>query len=97
DLPLVRAYDVITCLEVLEHVINPLDVVRHLAEHLKPGGRLLLNFSDDPGRENLAQSAAERADTLAYLNGSLIGEVPLGPGELYARYVKPAARGRPGS
>ena len=92
DLPLRRAYDVITCLEVLEHVINPLDVVRHLAEHLKPGGRLLLNFSDDPGRENLLESAAQRADTVAYLDAHLVAEVPLGPGELYARYVKPGTR-----
>ena len=32
DLPLTSTYDVITCLDVLEHVINPLDVVKHLVE-----------------------------------------------------------------
>jgi len=92
DLPLVRAYDVIMCLEVLEHVVNPLEVVRHLVEHLKPGGRLLLNFSDDPGRENLVESAAERAATVTYLDTHLVGEVTLGPQELYARYVKPSSK-----
>ena len=94
DLPLVRAYDVITCLEVLEHVINPLEVVRHLAEHLKPGGRLFLNFSHDPGKENLVESAAERAATVAYLDAHLVAEIPLGPDEWYACYVKPAGGGR---
>jgi SAM-dependent methyltransferase len=89
DLPLARAYDVITCLEVLEHVINPLDVVRHLAEHLKPGGRLFLNFSHDPGRENLVESAGQREATVAYLEAHLIAEIPLGADEWYARYRKP--------
>jgi SAM-dependent methyltransferase len=89
DLPLRHAYDVIACLEVLEHVINPLEVVRHLAEHLKPGGRLVLNFSNDPGRENLVESAAQRAATVDYLDGRLIAEVRLGPDEMYARYRKP--------
>jgi len=92
DLPLTRTYDVIACLEVLEHVINPLEVVRHLAEHLKPGGRLFLNFSHDPGRENLVESAAQRAETVAYLDAHLTAEVPLGPDEWYASYVKPGAR-----
>jgi len=95
DLPLRRAYDVMTCLEVLEHVVNPLEVVRHLVEHLKPGGRLLLNFSDDPGRENLVESAAEREATVAYLASRLVAEVPLGPGELYACYVKPSSKEAP--
>ena len=92
DLPLTRTYDVIACLEVLEHVINPLEVVRHLAEHLKPGGRLFLNFSHDPGKENLVESAAQRAETVAYLDAHLTAEVPLGPDEWYASYVKPGAR-----
>lgn len=89
DLPLRGRYDVIACLEVLEHVINPLEVVRHLAEHLKPGGRLVLNFSDDPGRENLVESAAQRAATVAYLDRHLAAEVPLGSAEHQARYRKP--------
>ena len=70
-------------------------MVRHLVEHLKPGGRLLLNFSDDPGRENLVESAAEREATVAYLASRLVAEVPLGPGELYACYVKPSSKEAP--
>jgi SAM-dependent methyltransferase len=91
-LPLVRAYDVITCLDVLEHVINPLTVVRHLSERLKPGGTLLVNFVDDEGGENLAESARERAETIDYLNETLTPVVPLtkqGPAAVDARYVKP--------
>lgn len=92
DLPLVKAYDVITCLDVLEHIVNPLDVIRHLAEHLKPGGTLHLNFIDDAGDENLAEAAAQRAESIAILDRELRGEVPLHaavPNEIYGRYVKP--------
>jgi 2-polyprenyl-3-methyl-5-hydroxy-6-metoxy-1,4-benzoquinol methylase len=94
DLPLARGYDVITCMDVLEHVVNPLEVVRHLVEHLKAGGTLHLNFIHAPGGENLAEAAEERADTLAYLGRTLRAEVPLHvevPDEVYGRYVK--ARG----
>jgi SAM-dependent methyltransferase len=90
ELPLRRSYDVITILEVLEHVVNPLDVVRHLVAHLRPGGTLFLNFSDDAGRENLVESAAERDAVLAYLDESLEAVVPLRGDEPYARYVKPS-------
>jgi len=93
DLPLVRSYDAITCLEVLEHVINPLEVVRHLAAHLKPGGSLFVNFVDEPGGdENLAESAAQRAATIEFLGRDLRGIVPLhakGPQETHGHYVKP--------
>ncbi|MGH6953185.1 MAG: class I SAM-dependent methyltransferase [Alphaproteobacteria bacterium] len=91
DLPLRRSYDVITCMDVLEHVINPVEVVKHLSEHLKPGGTLHVNFIHAPGGENLAESARQRAETIAYLNSALGGVVPLhvaAPNEVYARYVK---------
>ena len=93
DLPLTRDYDGIACLEVLEHVINPLQVVRHLVEHLKPGGSLFLNFVEEPGGdENLAEAAAERAATIEYLNAALEPITPLavrGPDVHRAHYVRP--------
>ena len=94
DLPLRRNYDVITCLEVLEHVINPLEVVRHLVSHMKPGGALFINFVDEPGGdENLLESAAQRGETIEYLNRALSAIVPLrvsGPDVIHGHYVKPA-------
>ena len=92
DLPLSRGYDVITCLDVLEHVVNPLQVARHLVAHLKPLGTLFVNFVDDAGGENLAEAAAQREATIAYLDATLQVVVPLGarPGsEVDAQYVKP--------
>ena len=82
----------ITCLDVLEHVVNPLQVARHLVAHLKPLGTLFVNFVDDAGGENLAEAAAQREATIAYLDATLQVVVPLGarPGsEVDAQYVKP--------
>src|SRR5882762_1114388 len=92
DLPLSAAYDVITCLDVLEHVVNPLHVARHLVEHLKPGGTLFVNFADDAGEENLVEASAQRSQTIAYLDATLRAIVPLDLGglEFEAQYVKPA-------
>ncbi len=39
-------YDLILCLGVLAHVASPADAVQVLARHLKPGGRLVLQFTD---------------------------------------------------
>ena len=92
DLPLTRGYDVITCFDVLEHVINPFAIVRHLVEHLNPGGTLHVNYIEAPGGANLAESAAQRRDVLGYLNETLRAVVPLHveiPEELYGQYVKP--------
>jgi SAM-dependent methyltransferase len=91
DLPLNLAYDVITCLDVLEHVVNPLEVTRHLVEHLKPGGTLFVNFVDDAGGENLVEAAEQRKETIAYLDATLRMVVPLGAptgSDADAQYVK---------
>jgi 2-polyprenyl-3-methyl-5-hydroxy-6-metoxy-1,4-benzoquinol methylase len=94
DLPLRRDYDVIACLEVLEHVVNPLEVVQHLVAHLRPGGALLVNFVEEPGGdENLVESAAQRKETIAYLDNELLAVTPLhasGPDVARGHYVKPA-------
>ena len=91
DLPLTSTCDVITCLDVLEHVINPLQVVTHLVEHLKPGGTLFVNFADDAGEENLIEASAQRGQTIAYIDSTLRAIVPLDLGglEFEAQYVKP--------
>ena len=91
DLPLTSAYDVITCLDVLEHVVNPLQVTHHLVEHLKPGGTFFVNFVDDAGEENLVEASAQRRQTIAYIDSTLEAVVPLGPdgSALEAQYVKP--------
>jgi len=92
DLPLTREYDVITCMDVLEHVVNPLQVVRHLAAHLKPNGVLHVNFIHAPGGENLVESARQRAEAIAWMDTNLRGVIRLrvdAPIQIYARYDKP--------
>ena len=91
DLPLTGFYDVMTCFDVLEHVINPLAVVKHLVAHLKPGGELFVNFIYNPTEDNLAEAAAQREATIGYLNESLAVRAALDPRSPeggYGRYVK---------
>lgn len=43
DLDLKKTYDVITCMEMLEHVPSPEAILQELKLHLKPGGKIFLS------------------------------------------------------
>ena len=89
-LPLTKTYDVILCKHVIEHVPDPLKVVKHLIDHLKPGGWLYIDFIYDPGRENLVSAAKQRLFVLNYLKTHLVPVFalnPKNPADGYGLYI----------
>jgi len=68
-LPLEGLYDIITILEVYEHLYNPLEVTIHLCEHLRPGGLLWENYTvrGNPTAADLPVAQQERPQVFAYL------------------------------
>jgi len=89
--PLNGNFDVITCKQVLEHVPNPLAIVRQLVKHLNPGGWLFLDYVNHPGRENLSRSARERRQVLGFLRTRLRPIFSIDPNksdEGYGLYIK---------
>ncbi len=66
-LPLKEGYDIILCLDMLEHVWSPLNVVKHLCSHLNAQGRLIETFIDDSTGSNLVKANKERSLALNYL------------------------------
>jgi SAM-dependent methyltransferase len=48
--PLSGVYDTITCIDVLEHLGDPEATLSHLVEHVRPGGKLILevDFEENP-------------------------------------------------
>jgi 2-polyprenyl-6-hydroxyphenyl methylase / 3-demethylubiquinone-9 3-methyltransferase len=43
ELTLANSFDVVTCMELLEHVPNPAALIQHCVEYLKPDGLLFLS------------------------------------------------------
>ncbi|MAZ38545.1 MAG: bifunctional 3-demethylubiquinol 3-O-methyltransferase/2-polyprenyl-6-hydroxyphenol methylase [Legionellales bacterium] len=79
-----KLYDVIVCMELLEHIENPAALINTLSQLLKPNGKLFL-------------STLNRT-TKAYLFGVvaaeyLLGLLPKGTHD-YARFLKPAELSR---
>lgn len=74
------AFDVVTCMELIEHVPDPAALVATLAQLLRPGGALYIStINRSPKSFALAIVAAEY----------VLGLVPRGTHE-YARLVRPA-------
>ena len=74
------AYDIVTCLEMLEHVPDPASVVGAAGRLLKPGGRLFLStLNRNPKSFALAVIGAEY----------LLGLLPRGTHE-YRKFIKPS-------
>lgn len=70
-LPLKEMYDIIFCLDMLEHVWNPLNVAKHLYSHLNEKGRLIETYINDSSGSNLRKANKERPFVLKYLNENL--------------------------
>lgn len=84
-------FDVIVCKQVLEHVPDPLAVVKHLVSHLNPNGWLYLDFINEPGEENIETGAKLRKKVLEYLVNNLkpiFSINPHSPKEGYGLYIK---------
>lgn len=65
-----RLYDVIICMDVLEHVVDPESVVRTLVDHLNPGGLLVLTVTFFQGEDGPYHLNCDR-----YTNESFYGLV----------------------
>lgn len=74
------AYDVVTCMEMLEHVPSPADIIRHCANLLKPGGHLFLStLNRNPKSFLMAIVGAEY----------LMNLLPRGTHD-YAKFIRPS-------
>lgn len=79
-------YDIVTCMEMLEHVPDPASVVRACARLAKPGGKLFFStLNRHPKAYLLAIVAAEY----------LLRMIPKGTHD-YATFIRPSELGRMG-
>jgi 2-polyprenyl-6-hydroxyphenyl methylase/3-demethylubiquinone-9 3-methyltransferase len=79
-----ESFDLITCMEMLEHVPDPAAIVQACAQLLKPGGQLFMStINRNPKAFALAIVGAEH----------VLGLIPKGTHE-YAKFIQPAELAR---
>ena len=67
-----RSFDVVTALDVFEHLAKPVHVAYECARVLRPGGYLHVNFIGNERQNDLDLSTVEQREaTLAYLDSAL--------------------------
>lgn len=71
ELNLNGKYDIIMCLDVLEHVWSPLKLVKEFFGVLDDNGSLMETYIDDSRGSNLIKSNQERREVFAYLNENM--------------------------
>jgi 2-polyprenyl-6-hydroxyphenyl methylase/3-demethylubiquinone-9 3-methyltransferase len=78
------SFDVVTCMELLEHVANPVSVVKACAKLVKPGGKVFFStLNRHPKAYLLAIVAAEH----------VLRMIPRGTHD-YNTFIKPSELGR---
>ena len=77
-------YDVVTCMEMLEHVPDPASVIQALATLVRPGGSVFVSTLNRTPRAFLTAIVGAEY---------LLGMLPRGTHE-YARFIRPAELGR---
>ena len=65
------ALDVMTLIDVLEHLSDPLVIAKRAVKWLRPGGYLHWNFVETDGTQLDLATAEQREATMAYLNAEL--------------------------
>lgn len=75
------AYQLVVCMEVLEHVVGPELLIGRLARLAAPGGRLLVSVPVETGLPLLFKQAARRVAGWRGI-GDYPGTAPYTPGEL---------------
>ncbi len=97
------AYDLVVCMEVLEHVVDAAPIVARLKRVLAPGGRLVISVPVETGLPLLVKQAARRVagwrgigdypGTSGYTLGELWAGVVAGTRQHLTRPVHTAADG----
>tara|TARA_R100000697_G_scaffold75973_1_gene88278 strand:+ start:228 stop:989 length:762 start_codon:yes stop_codon:yes gene_type:complete len=73
DFGVVRKFDFVSMLDVLEHLPNPLDVIKKVNDHTNPGGYLLETWVEHdhdtgPSHADLPEAEEQREDVFKYIN-----------------------------